>query len=126
MTPGRVALTVADLSSGGTQGDDVLQLEQALAVLGYDADGTMAVDGLFTTDTRTAVRTFQVAVGADDDGVIELGEIVFLPEAVFISDQLLDSGSPVNRGSAVLAVASADKFVTVDLPAADQEEVSVG
>lgn len=123
---GRPVLTVADVTAGGTEGPDVLQLEESLAALGHDADGTMVVDGLFTVETRSAVRSFQRTIGADDDGVVDLGEVVFRSEAVFVSDRLLDVGSPVNRGSAVLAVASADKFVTLDLPAADQENLTVG
>ena len=126
VSPGRVALTVADLDAGGTEGADVLQLEQALAGIGFDADGTMVVDGLYTVETRTAVADFQASIDADADGVVDLGEIVFLPESIFVSEQLLQPGSPVNRGTPVLAVASADKFVTVDLPAADQQDVFVG
>jgi peptidoglycan hydrolase-like protein with peptidoglycan-binding domain len=126
VTPGRVVLTVADLVAGGTEGPDVLQLEQALADLGYAAAGAMTVDGLFTVETRAAVREFQAAIGAEDDGVVDLGEVVFRPDSIFVSEQLLEPGSPVNRGSAVLAVASAEKLVTLDLPASDQQELSVG
>jgi peptidoglycan hydrolase-like protein with peptidoglycan-binding domain/uncharacterized Zn-binding protein involved in type VI secretion len=126
VAPGTLALTVADLGADGTSGPDVLQLEAALAALGFGADGSMEVDGVFDVTTRAAVRAFQRSVGADDDGIVQLGEVAFRGDPVFVSEQLLDPGSPVTPGSAVLAVASADKFVTLDLPARDQQEVSVG
>lgn len=126
VTPGRVALVIADPEADGVTGTDVLQLEAALAALGFDVTGSLDVDGVFTVATRSAVEEFQRTLGADDDGVVQLGEIVFRSEPVFVSDQLLDVGSPVNPGTPVLAVASADKFVTVDLPASDQQEVAVG
>ncbi len=126
VAPGRVALVVADSDLGGTSGTDVLQLEAALAALGFDASGALEVDGVYTVATRSAVEEFQRTLGADDDGIVQLGEIVFRGEPVFVSDELRDVGSPVNPGTPVLAVASADKFVTVDLPASDQQEVAVG
>lgn len=126
VTPGGLALTVADPTLGGTQGPDVLQLETSLAALGFDASGTMTVDGLFTTETRRALRDFQVSLGADDDGIVQLGEVVFRSDPIFVSDQLVEPGAPVNPGTAVLAVASADKFVTLDLPASDQQEIALG
>lgn len=126
VTPGSLMVTVADLTVGGTSGPDVLQLEAALAALGFDAAGTMEVDGLFTIETRTAVRDYQASIGADDDGIVQLGEVLFRGESVFVSERLLEPGSPVNPGSPVLAVASAEKFVTVDLPARDQQEISAG
>lgn len=126
VAPGTPVLAVADLTDGGTEGIDVLQLESALARLGFDASGTMVVDGVFTAETRSAVESFQEAVGMDADGVVDLGDIVFLPEPIFVSEQLLTPGSPVNHGSPVLGVSDPDKVVTVDLPAADQEDMSVG
>ena len=104
-------------------GEDVEQLETALASLGFDP-GT--VDGTFTDETRTAVLAWQAATGLEEDGVVDLGEIVYLESSVRVSDQVTSVGSHVNAGSPVLAVSSSDKVVRVNLPARDQGIVSVG
>ncbi len=101
-------------------GDDILQLEEGLAALGYDADGALVVDGEYDEATRAAVEAWQLDLGAEVDGIVHLGEVVFLPSAVRISDELAPAGSAVSPGSGVLAVSSADKVVTFDLPAEDQ------
>ncbi len=101
-------------------GDDIMQLEEAMAALGYDADGALIVDGEYDEATRAAVEAWQLSTGAEVDGIVHLGEVVFLPSAVRISDDLAPAGSAVNPGTGVLAVSSADKVVTFDLPAEDQ------
>jgi len=109
-----------------TEGDDVLALETALARLGFDADGAMTVDGVFDSSTAAAVTAWQQSIGADDDAVVSPGEIVFLPQAVRISDRLAEPGAAVNPGTPVLATSSDESVVTVDLPAADQAVLDTG
>lgn len=105
------------------QGDDVAQLEAALVDLGYSG---IAVDGIWDGGTRSAVLAWQQDVGLEEDGIVDLGEIVFLPSPVRVNDVLASVGTSVNPGSPVLAISSADKFVTFDLPAGDQGLVAVG
>ncbi len=69
-------------------GDDILQLEEGLAALGYDADGALIVDGEYDEATGAAVEAWQLDLGAEVDGIVHLGEVVFLPSAVRISDEL--------------------------------------
>jgi peptidoglycan hydrolase-like protein with peptidoglycan-binding domain len=109
--------------SGGSEGADVEQLEAALARLGFDP-GT--VDGVFTTDTQAAVLAWQESIGADTDGVVDLGEIVFRPGPVRISENPLAIGDVVTGGSAVLGASSEDLQVTVALPADEQELLAEG
>ncbi len=104
-------------------GDDVAQLEQALADLGFDP-GT--VDGTFDGQTRGAVREWQAAIGAADDGIVDLGEVVFLDAAIRVSEQLAVVGTAVNPGTPVLAATGSDIVVTLDLPAEDQGLVAEG
>ncbi len=68
-------------------GDDVLQLEQALVALGYDDDGNLEPDDTFAYETTRAVRAFQADLGLEQDGVLELGEIVFLPGPAQVLEQ---------------------------------------
>lgn len=116
--------SIATISTGDAlQGADVLQLEQALAALGYDP-GT--VEGTWDSNTKSAVVTWQTDNGVEADGVVNLGEVVFLPSMVQVNDVLVSIGSAVNAGTPVLGISSADKFVTFDLPAADQGLLAVG
>ncbi|MCB2223833.1 MAG: peptidoglycan-binding protein [Actinobacteria bacterium] len=110
----------------GTEGDDVLALEAALARLGFDAGGAMEVDGRFDAATEEAVLAWQAATGMEEDGVVSPGEIVFLPGAVRVSDRLSEPGAAVGAGSAVLATSSDESVVTVALPAADQSVLAAG
>ena len=101
---------------------DVLQLQEALARLGYDTP----TDGVMGDATASAIRAWQADVGAEVDGVVDLGEVIFLPDAIRVTDAILDVGSPVNDGSAVLATSASTSVVLVDLPADDQDLLTVG
>jgi len=107
-------------------GTDVLQLEEALVALGFDADGALVADGIYTSETIQAVLAFQAATGLEHDGIIDLGEVTFLPGKVRITNQLAIKGSMVGAGSAVLGVSLSDKVVRVDLPANKQGSLAVG
>jgi len=121
---GRVVMQFA--GDTAMTGDDVLQLEENLAALGFAADGDLAVDGVFDDATRSAIEVWQASLGVDVDGVVGLGDIVFVPAAVRVSDQLATPGSAVNPGASVLAVSSADKVVTLNLSAENQHLAEAG
>lgn len=101
-------------------GVDVEQLEVALVALGFDAEGAMQADGVFTPETADAVRAFEKQYSLDIDGRVTAGEVVFVDDAVRVSDTLASLGSTVNPGSPVLAVTGEQTLVIVNLPAADQ------
>jgi peptidoglycan hydrolase-like protein with peptidoglycan-binding domain len=107
-------------------GGDVLQLEEALLALGYDAEGGLVADGTFTTKTVQAVREFQGAVGLEQDGILHQGEVAFLPGTIRVTDQMVTKGSYVGVGSPILGVSLSEKVVRVDLSAKDQDLLSVG
>lgn len=124
VTDGRAVALTTGMTP--TSGQDVMQLEQNLDTLGFDAGGALTVDGTFDESTTAAIEAWQSAVGMEVDGVVDLGEVVFLPDPIQVSDQLAPPGTAVNPGAGVLAVASAGKVVTMNLPAEDQELVAVG
>ena len=122
VTPGDQAggavLTIA--TGDPSSGSDVLNLEEALVALGFDAEGALIADGIYTSETTQGVLAFQIASGMKTDGVINLGEVVFLPNAVRITSQVTAAGSRVNEGAGVLGISSSDKVVRMDLPASQQ------
>lgn len=94
------------LSTRSTDGDDVLQLEEALTRLGYDEDEDFALDGDFTTATRDAIKAFQDDTGVDDTGILTLGSYIFFDGPVFVGETLVDVGTPVNPGTPVVATST--------------------
>lgn len=59
-----------DLSEG-VEGDDVARLEQALAALGFDADGDLVVDEEYDDATRQALLDWERDLGITEDGVFQ-------------------------------------------------------
>ena len=115
-----VVLATEPLSAG----PDVAQLEAALAVLGY-GDG-LTVDETFTLETRDAVLAWQADIGAETDGIANLGEVYFAASALRVNDQLASIGATVGNGSPILGITAAEIVVKVDLPADDQDLLAVG
>ena len=58
------------------EGADVAQLQMLLSDLGFF---TAEADGVFGTATRTAVRDWQESLGLERSGVVQAGDIVFVP-----------------------------------------------
>jgi peptidoglycan hydrolase-like protein with peptidoglycan-binding domain len=118
---------VVSIATGDSAyGIDILQLEQALVALGYDAGGTLEADGTYTLETNQAVLDFQTATGLETDGIINLGEVIFLPGEVRITNQLATKGSSIGQGFAVLGISLAEKVVYINLPADNQGALAVG
>jgi peptidoglycan hydrolase-like protein with peptidoglycan-binding domain len=107
-------------------GTDILQLETALLELGFDADGALEVDGTYTLETYQAVLAFQAAAGLQPDGILHLGEIIFLPDAVRVTGQLTTKGSQVGPDTPILGISLSEKIVYMALPADDQGILAVG
>ncbi|MCP3996633.1 MAG: HlyD family efflux transporter periplasmic adaptor subunit [bacterium] len=115
---------IATIATGDPiEGGDVRQLEAALTTLGYEG---IVVDGVWDDGTSSAVQAWQADAGLEDDGIVDLGEVVFLSATVRVNEVLASVGSSVNPGSPVLGISSADQFVTFNLPASDQGLVIVG
>jgi peptidoglycan hydrolase-like protein with peptidoglycan-binding domain len=114
------------LKRGVSDGRDVRQLERNLKALGFDDGEAMAVDGHFDAHTTQAVVDWQSSLGANDDGAVDLGEIVFLPGAVRIDEQLVALGSSLSTGAQVFEVGPTTPAVSVSLTSDQLDLVSVG
>lgn len=109
----------------GLEGEDVRQLQGNLIELGFGGDDLTA-SGAFDDATLGAVKAWQSSLGKPETGVIELGEIVFLPGAVRVAGQSVGVGDTVTAGLEVLAATSTDRVVSIDLAADDQGLVTTG
>jgi membrane fusion protein, multidrug efflux system len=101
-----------DLDVGVADGQDVLQLEENLALLGFDPG---LVDDTFTTTTAAAVRDWQDAVDLEKTGVVELGRVVFLSGARRIGQHKAAVGAVPGTGGEVLDTSSTRRVVRVEL-----------
>jgi peptidoglycan hydrolase-like protein with peptidoglycan-binding domain len=118
---------IATLSFGAElAGPDVLQLEQALARLGFTADAALVVDDVFTPETRAALLDWQVATGQEPDGVLHVGDVVVVESGVRVTAEAAAVGTEVGAGTTVLQVADVEQIVSFDLDAADQSLADEG
>jgi peptidoglycan hydrolase-like protein with peptidoglycan-binding domain len=111
--------------TSGLEGEDVRQLQENLIELGFGGD-ELTASGTFDDATLAAVRAWQAGHGVPETGVIELGEIVFLPGAVRIAGHSVSVGDTVTAGLVVLTATSTDRVVSVDLSADEQGLVTPG
>jgi peptidoglycan hydrolase-like protein with peptidoglycan-binding domain len=114
--------TLGPDSSGG----DVKQLKQNLVALGYGTAAGLGTGDAWTAATTDAVKRWQKAVGLDQDGVVDLGEAVFLPGAVIVSSQSGHVGEDARPGGGVLSATPAAPLVTVELDASKRDLVAAG
>ena len=112
------------LGPGVDDGTDVLHVEYVLAAMGYAEEHDMTVDEEWTSATTEAVEEFQADHGQDDDGQIDLGEVVFIDGPVRVDAV---AGALGQRASeAGIEVTSPERAVHVDLPVDDADLIAVG
>ncbi len=88
--------------SSGAAGADVAQLQTMLATLGFYR---YEVDGQFDSVTRQAVQAWQKSLGLDADGVVQAGDIVYvptLPTRVALDTEKVQRGASLGGGEAVV------------------------
>lgn len=118
-----------DLAAGDdsddVSGKDVQQLNANLVALGYGGDVELdPTSDEYSWRTREAVEDLQDALGVEETGKITLGQIVFLPSAVRVTEVNATLGA--QAGGAVLQTSSANRLVTVDLDTSQQTQLKVG
>ena len=107
----------------GTEGADVLQLEQNLKAMGYSG---FTVDDEYTDATATAVEQWQDDLGLDETGAVELGRVLFAPGHIRVDSVQAEEGSPLGPNQPVLNFTGTTRAVTVRLDAADQRLAAMG
>ena len=113
------------LDANATDGPDIQQLEANLVALGY-APASLTVDEEWDSNTTTAVKRWQDALGLDDTGVVAASDFVFLDGAVRVASLAAHVGDAAGGGSPVIQTTGTAQFVTVRLDAAKRDLVEVG
>lgn len=102
------------LGIGSPNGDDVHQLEVALAALGH-GDG-LTVDDDFTAATAVAVQRWEQSLGrANPDGTVALGDVVAVSVDTSVSGLAARPGDRLRRGAPVLRLAEPTRRVVLDV-----------
>ena len=111
----------------GTTGADVSQLNHDLVAMGYAVRADVIALGwdYYSWQTAAGVERMEERLGVvDPPGSLSLGQVVFEPRALRVSEVTATLGAPAN--GPVLAATSDRHVVTVPLDAADQSEVKAG
>lgn len=114
------------MQRGIDDGVDVLQLERELVRLRLDPDRDIDVDRTFDSGTERAVERLQERLGLDETGVVDAGQVVFMPGDARVARRIVDVGGLAPKGAPVLALTSTRRVVTAPLPAGDAESAKVG
>ena len=113
------------LDEDSSDGIDIRQLEENLLLLGYTRKGDV-IDRHWDDDTTAAVRRWQRNLGLVVDGEVELGEVVFLPEAIRVTEVTAGLGSGTGPGGALMNATSNRRVVSLDLDATDVDLIAPG
>src|SRR5262249_34258185 len=105
---------------------DVTERQRALIALGYDPYRAITVDGTYGWATEAAVERWQTALGWTVTRELTLGQVVFLPGPVRVSQQLAGAGAATSPGSQVLGVTSTTPVVAVTLTVGEEYAVRPG
>lgn len=110
----------------GARGDDVRQLEENLVALGKATWAQVGRNDGFTAGTTAAVKRLQKALGVEESGRVEPGDVVFLPAKARIAAHRAVLGGRVADGTEIVEVSSTERVVTVQLAASKQGRVRAG
>ncbi len=116
--------TLQDLSENMT-GPDVAQLEQALTDLGYN-EGTVTVDEEFSQSTQDMVERWQEDLGVEEDGIVTVADVVFIPAAAQVVDALVEVGDRVGDGNPLLILTRGDGLEGPDVEQLEQALSALG
>lgn len=112
-------------ASDNLVGADVAQLELALDALGFN-DIDVSIDDEFTDFTEQMVEAWQEASGAEVDGVVDLGEVVFIPMEAEIASVEITVGDVINNGSLVMTLPGSEPMNGPDVEQLEASLASLG
>lgn len=110
----------------GVTGEDVAQLQEMLAAVGYYR-GT--VDGTAGVSTVSAIMAWQKAMGATPTGTVELGDVIFvpsLPTRVTLDTDVVSRGAMLSGGENAVSALSASPSFSVPVTDAQSTMMPAG
>lgn len=122
LSASRERLAQLEARAGTLADADIWQLQLNLIELGY---GGFEPSGVYDGETADAVRAWQRDLGMPVTGRIEPGQVVFLPGAARVVEQVSRVGDSVGQAP-VLRVTATTPIVSVALDPALQSNVKVG
>ncbi|MGA9857767.1 MAG: hypothetical protein WBQ18_07880 [Solirubrobacteraceae bacterium] len=113
--------------SAGATGPDVAELNADLVALGYATAAQLSRTSVsFGSATTTAVEKLQGALGVTQNGTLTLGQAVFEPTAVRVTNVSAQPGGGAQTGETVMQGTSTTREVQVALDASQRTSVAVG
>jgi multidrug efflux pump subunit AcrA (membrane-fusion protein) len=112
--------------SEGDSGPDVAELNANLMRLGYVTEAHLPKMNQFSSATASAVARLQSDLGADETMSLDLGHVIFLPEAVRIGSVVGELGGSAEPGKGVLTATSDTVQAQVALDPSLQGVVTTG
>jgi len=110
----------------GTVGPDVAQLQMMLTVRGLF---TGSVDGDAGAGTASAIKAWQKSLGVSQTGVIEPGDVIFvpaLPTRVALDDKFVSRGASLTGGEEVLQGLPSSPVFSVPVTEAQAASIPTG
>jgi hypothetical protein len=113
--------------SAGASGPDVAELNADLVALGYATAAQLSpASPSFGPATTTAVMRLQAALSVTQNGTLNLGQVVFEPSAVRVTNVAAQLGGSSQAGGTVMQGTSTTRQVQVALSASAQTTMAVG
>jgi hypothetical protein len=113
--------------SAGATGADVAELNADLVALGYATSARLSpTSASFGSASRAALERLQAALGVTKNGTLTLGQAVFEPLAVRVTNLSAQQGGSGQTGQIVMQGSSTTRQVQVALDASQQTDVAVG
>ncbi len=106
-------------------GPDIKQLEGSLKRLGY-LDKKLRPDRKFRQKTEQAVKRWEKRTNQEKDGLIDPGQVTFLPGDVRITQVLPELGTRSQAGGVLAHTSGTDLVVSFDLAADRRDILAVG
>ena len=113
--------------AAGDSGPDVAELNADLVALGYATPAQLNPrSASFGPATAAAVMRLQAALAVAQNGMLTLGEAVFEPSALRVTDASAQLGGNAQAGGTVMQGTSTTRQVQVSLSASEQATIAVG
>lgn len=110
----------------GTEGQDVAQLQQMLQSLGFYSG---SADGKAGYRTVSAIKAWQKSLGIDRTGIVELGDVIFvptLPTRISLDGEVIARGKSLSGGEQVVGGLPETPLFTLPVTEAQSAMIPTG